>query len=93
MFSFDEDMVSDIYSKQKKLIERDKWLDKEYSKRYNYLNDCIEELRCSLSPKQNMSLEKLIGAMQLFNSYNECKKFGNGMKYMNDLNVCLKNKY
>ena len=93
MYLFDEDMVYDIYSRQEKLIERDKWLDKEYSKRYNHLNDCIEELRSTLSDEQNRSLEKLLGAMHIFNAYNECKRFGNGMKYMNDLNACLKNKY
>lgn len=93
MYAFDEDMVYDIYYKQLKALEKGKRLDQEYNKRMNHLNKCILELQKTLSHDQNLLLERLIGAMQIFNHYNECKRFGNGMKYMNDLHLLLRNKY
>lgn len=93
MFPLDEDIVRDIYSKQQKSIERDRWCDEEYSKRYSYLNECIENLRAELTPKQDILMQRLLGAMQVYNEYNELKRFGKGMKCMYDFDMCLKNKY
>ncbi len=93
MYAFDEDMIYDIYYKQIKAYEKSNRFDPEYNKRMDHLNDCIGELRKSLSKEQNLLLERLIGAMQIFNHYNECKRFGNGMKYMNDLHLLLRKKY
>ena len=93
MYAFDEDMVYDIYYKQLKALEKSKRFDPEYNKRIDHLNACILELRKTLSHEQNLLLERLLGAMQIFNHYNECVRFGNGMKYMNDLHLLLRNKY
>ncbi len=88
-----EDMVSYIYSKQKKAIEIDKWRDEEYAKRYTHLNECVENLRKELTPEQDELMGNLIRAMHIFNEYNEFKRFGNGMKCMHDFSICLKNDY
>ncbi|MBE7045854.1 MAG: hypothetical protein E7396_00380 [Ruminococcaceae bacterium] len=93
MFPLDEDIIRDIYSKQQKTIERDRWFDEEYSKRYSYLNECIEKLRAELTPKQDILMQRLLGAMQMYNEYNELKRFGKDMKCMYDFGMCLKNKY
>lgn len=93
MFPLDEDIVRDIYLKQQKTIERDRWCDEEYSKRYNHLNECIENLRAELTPNQDILMQRLLGAMQMYNEYNDLKRFGKGMKCMYDFGMCLKNKY
>lgn len=93
MYEFKSDMVSEIYFNQLKAAKKHKLYDDEYNKRLHYLNECVENLRKELTPKQDLSMQKLLGAMQIFNDYNEFKRFGNGMKYMYDLSVCLKNDY
>jgi len=93
MYVFDKDMVSDIYFEQLKAEKKHKMFDDEYTKRYNYLMNCVENLRNGLTPEQDILMQKLLGAMQIFNDYNEFKRFGNGMKYMYDLSTCLKNNY
>ncbi len=93
MYAFDEDMVSDIYFKELKAAKKHKMLDREYVKRLDYLYECVEKIRESLPVEKRGEVEKLLGAIQIFNDYNEFKRFGNGMKYMYDLSMCLINKY
>ncbi len=93
MYEFKSDKVTEIYFGQLKAAKKHKMNDNEYKKRLHYLDECIEDLRQKLTPEQDLTMQKLLGAMQIFNDYNEFKRFGNGMKYMYDLCMCLKNDY
>ena len=93
MFDFEIDAIREIYNSQMKELERKNFFDNEYTKRVNYLENCIKEVKSTLTPEQNPSFERLLGAIQIYNEYIQTKRFGNGKKYMYDLGVCLKNKY
>lgn len=93
MLDVDTDIVNDIYNSQEKNFEREKFSDTEYSNREEYLKKCIEDLRDTLTPDQKPIMERLLGAMHKYDEYAKKKRFGNGMKYMYELGVCLKNRY
>ncbi|MBE7046109.1 MAG: hypothetical protein E7396_01700 [Ruminococcaceae bacterium] len=93
MFNMDTDMVMDIYNSQAKKFDREKFFDKEYSKREEHLKKCIEDLRESITPEQKPTMDRLLGAIQMYDDYIMKKSFGNGMKYMYELGMILKNKY
>lgn len=91
MYIHKEDEVAKIYRSQRKPDEVEKWNDSDYCKCYNQLNECVENLKKKLTPSQKKLMQKLLGAMQAYNDYNEIKRFGNGMKYMYGLSITLKN--
>ena len=93
MFDMDTDMVMDIYNSQEKKFEREKFFDKEYSKREKYLVKCVEDLKETITHEQKLKMERLLGAIQMYDEYVKKKSFGNGMKYMYDLGMCLKSRY
>ncbi len=93
MFDMNTDMVMDIYDSQVKKFEREKFFDKEYSKREKHLMKCIEDLRETITPEQKSKMDRLLGAMQMYDEYVKKKRFASGMKYMYELGMCLKNRY
>ena len=93
MYIYKDDEVAKIYRSQRKSDDAERWTDCGYSKCYNNLNECVENLQKELNPSQQELMQKLLGAMQAFNDYNEIKRFGNGMKYMYNLDKTLKNDY
>ena len=93
MFDLNPDMITEIYDSQLKKFESENFFDSDYSKHEERLNKCIEDLKKTITPEQKPAMDRLLGAIQIYNYHTGRKRFGSGMRYMYDLGMCLKNKY